>query len=189
LQVTQGWQEGQISSIAWTFYDALKLLDQFMPLDPVTFNRQNLAMQNTNAAITRPLAFAGALPFVFCALLLWAGHRALPVLGSVQNIAASYGLLILAFMAGVHWGQRLSGVDTKLNLFLLSNGLALAGWFAYLLLSPRLFFASLAVLFAVVLMVDRWLGAEGHISTDYVRTRTAVSALVVLSLAVIALKV
>jgi Protein of unknown function (DUF3429) len=146
-------------------------------------------MQNTTAAITRPLAFAGALPFVASALLLWAGHTSLPVLGSVSNIAASYGLLILAFMAGVQWGQRLSGVETSLNLFLISNAIALAAWFSYLLLSPKLFFASLAVLFAVVLMIDKRLAAEGHLSADYVRTRTAVSALVVMSLAVIALKV
>lgn len=146
-------------------------------------------MQNTSTAITRPLAFAGALPFVVCALLLWAGHTTLPVLGSVSNIAASYGLLILAFMAGIHWGQRLSGVETRLNFFLSSNAIALAAWFAYLLLSPRLFFAALAMLFAILLLIDRRLGAEGHLPTDYVRTRTTVSALVVLSLAVIALKI
>jgi ATP/ADP translocase len=146
-------------------------------------------MQNTTAAITRPLAFAGALPFVASALLLWAGHTSLPVLGSVSKIAASYGLLILAFMAGVQWGQRLVGIETLLNLFVISNAVALAGWFSYLLLSPKLFFASLALLFAVVLLIDKRLAAEGHLSDDYIRTRTAVSALVVMSLAVIALKV
>lgn len=146
-------------------------------------------MQNTSTALTRPLAFAGAFPFVTCAVFLWAGHVSVPVLGSVSNIAASYGLLILAFMAGVQWGQRLSGVETSLNLFLISNAIALAGWFSYLLLSPKLFFASLAVLFAVVLMIDKRLAAEGHLSPDYIRTRTTVSALVVMSLAVIALKV
>jgi Protein of unknown function (DUF3429) len=145
-------------------------------------------MQNPNAAITRPLAFAGALPFVACALLLWAGHTSLPVLGSVSDIAASYGLLILAFMAGVQWGQRLGGIETALNLFLISNAIALAAWFSYLLLQQRLFFASLAVLFAVLLMIDKHLAAAGHIFADYLRTRTMVSALVVVSLAVIALK-
>ncbi len=146
-------------------------------------------MQNTNTALTRPLAFAGALPFVFSALLLWAGHSTVPVLGAVSTVAASYGLLILSFMAGVHWGQRLSGVETSLNLFLTSNAVALAAWSSYLLLLPRLYFASLAVLFAVLLMIDRRLSAEGHLSRDYLRTRSTVSALVVLSLAVIALKV
>jgi ATP/ADP translocase len=146
-------------------------------------------MPNTSTVLTRPLAFAGALPFVASALLLWAGHGSLPVLGSVSNLAASYGLLILAFMAGVQWGQRLGGIETGMNLFLISNAIALAGWFAYVLLSPKLFFASLAVLFAVVLMIDKRLAAEGYISADYIRTRTVVSALVVLSLAVIALKV
>lgn len=146
-------------------------------------------MQNISTTITRPLAFAGALPFVASALLLWAGNTSVPLLGAVSNIAASYGLLILAFMAGVQWGQRLSGVETKVNLFLVSNGIALAGWFSYLLLSPRLFFASLAVLFAVLLLIDRRLGDEGHLTAEYVHTRTVVSALVVMSLAVIALSV
>jgi hypothetical protein len=41
----------------------------------------------------------------------------------------------------------------------------------------------------VVLMIDKRLAAEGHLSADYIRTRTVVSALVVMSLAVIALKV
>jgi hypothetical protein len=163
--------------------------DHSSPLAHIQLNRHNKPMQNTSTAITRPLAFAGALPFVASALLLWAGHSFVPVLGSVANIAASYGLLILAFMAGVQWGQRLSRVETSLNLFLISNVTALAGWFAYLLLSSRLFFASLAVLFALVLLIDRRLAAEGHVSVDYIRTRTAVSALVVMSLAVIALKV
>jgi ATP/ADP translocase len=146
-------------------------------------------MEHDSTTLTRPLAFAGALPFVVSALWLWSGHVSVPVLGPVTNIAASYGLLILAFMAGVQWGQKLSGIKTSLNLFLISNAIALAGWFAYLLLSPKLFFASLAVLFAAVLMIDKRLAAEGHLSADYIRTRTAVSALVVLSLAVIALKV
>jgi hypothetical protein len=146
-------------------------------------------MQDTSTAITRPLAFAGALPFVASALLLWSGHSMLPLVGSVQGLVASYGLLILAFMAGVHWGQRLAGVETQVNLFLLSNATALGGWFAYLLLSPRLYFASLAVLFAILLLVDRHLGAKGILSEDYVRTRSVVSALVVMSLGVIALKV
>lgn len=146
-------------------------------------------MQNTSAAISRPLAFAGALPFVVFALLLWSGHTTVPVLGSVVPIAASYGLLILSFMAGVHWGQQLSGVETSLNLFLTSNAVALAAWFSYLLLPPRLYFTSFAVLFAVLLLIDRRMAAEEHISNGYLRTRTTVSALVVLSLAVIALKV
>lgn len=162
---------------------------QTSPLELAELIRHNTPMQNSSTTLTRPLAFAGALPFVASALLLWAGHGSVPVLGSVANIAASYGLLILAFMAGVQWGQRLAGIETSLNLFLISNAIALAGWFAFLLLSLQLFFASLAVLFAVILLVDRRLAAEGHVSADYIRARTAVSALVVMSLAVIALKV
>jgi hypothetical protein len=117
-------------------------------LDCAALNCHNADMQNISFAMTRPLAFAGALPFVAAALLLLAGHSSVPVLGSVSGIAASYGLLILAFMAGVQWGQRLSGIATSLDLFLISNGIALAGWFAYLLLSQR---CSLQVLWCCLL--------------------------------------
>jgi ATP/ADP translocase len=146
-------------------------------------------MTHQNLSMTRPLAFAGALPFLASALFLWSGETQFPGLGSVQNIAASYGLLILAFMAGAHWGQYLAGLQTRMNLFVISNVVALAGWFAYLLLSPRLFFAVLAALFAALLMIDRNLKAEGLLDAGYVVTRSVVSAIVVLSLAVIALKV
>jgi hypothetical protein len=103
--------------------------------------RHDWRMTEARMTLTRPLAFAGAFPFVFAALLIFSGQKTLPVIGNVQNLATSYALLILAFMAGAHWGQYLSGAKTSLNLFLLSNALTLAGWFAYLLLSPQLFFA------------------------------------------------
>jgi ATP/ADP translocase len=146
-------------------------------------------MAPAHIMLTRALAFAGALPFVASALLLWSGERAFPGLGQVQTIAASYGLLILAFMAGIHWGQALSGVATNINLFITSNAIALAAWFAYLLLSPKLFFASLAALFAAILIIDRTLAAAGTLDRNYLVTRSVVSAIVVLSLAIIALKV
>jgi hypothetical protein len=139
--------------------------------------------------LTRLLALAGAIPFVACAAALLLGITTVPLLGLVTTIAASYGLLILAFMAGVHWGQQLSGLRTSLNLFLISNAIALAGWFSYLLLPQRLFFASLAALFAVLLMVDRSVARDGNLTPEYMRTRSLVSAIVVVCLAVIALKV
>jgi hypothetical protein len=146
-------------------------------------------MAPASIIMTRALAFAGALPFLASALLLWSGEKHFPLLGDVPSIAASYGLLILAFMAGIHWGQALSGVKTNFNLFIASNVIALAAWFASLLLSPKLFFAVLAALFAAVLMIDRKLAADGVLDRNYLATRTIVSSIVVLSLAVIALKV
>ncbi len=146
-------------------------------------------MLENHVSLTRPLAFAGALPFVASALFLWSGELQFPGFGGVEKIASSYGLLILAFMAGSHWGQYLSGSKSGVNLLLTSNAVALAGWFAYLLLSSRLFFAILAALFAALLMIDRKLKSEGFLDSEYMTTRSVVSAIVVMSLAIIALKV
>jgi hypothetical protein len=137
--------------------------------------------------LTRILAFAGAFPFVAAAILLVEGSSAPELLAWVRTAVTAYALIILSFMAGTHWGQALGGVQSRVNLFLASNAVALAGWFAFLLLEPRLFFAVVAVLFAALLMIDRGLAAEGLIPPGYAGTRTVVTALVIVSLALIAL--
>jgi hypothetical protein len=69
------------------------------------------------------------------------GVERVPFFGPGQSIATSYGLLIVAFMAGVHWRQALSGKNGAINLFVTSNTAALAAWFAFLLLPAAWFMA------------------------------------------------
>lgn len=138
--------------------------------------------------MTRLLAIAGIAPFAACAAMLLAGVREAPHLGDVQRLVASYSLLILAFMAGVHWGQRLSGIAAGLNLFILSNVVALAGWFAYLFFPARLYFGALIALFVLLFAIDRMIAARGGLSPHYLQTRTGVTAAVVACLCAIAFK-
>ena len=62
-------------------------------------------MNSNNPSLLRLLPYAGALPFAGGALLVLMRVHSLPFIGSTQNAVLSYGLLIIAFMAGVHWGQ------------------------------------------------------------------------------------
>ena len=94
----------------------------------------------------------------------------------------SYGLLIIAFMAGVHWGQYLSGVRGQMNLLVSSNFVALLAWFGFLLLPTVWFFVLLVALFAVLYFIDMQL----HAPSDYLKTRRNVTAVVCLSLLVTA---
>jgi Protein of unknown function (DUF3429) len=53
------------------------------------------------------LTYAGALPFVACALIPLFGVSSIKLIGSFDYIAAVYALTIVSFMAGVHWGTVL----------------------------------------------------------------------------------
>ena len=88
-------------------------------------------MQDTK--IYTALALAGTIPFIAAALLPLLGHDALPYVGPLDEMVASYGLAIVCFLAGAHWGTYLSGRSAdSLNLFVISNVIFLAVWFAYL---------------------------------------------------------
>jgi uncharacterized membrane protein YoaK (UPF0700 family) len=139
-------------------------------------------MNSDYSSLLRFLPYAGALPFVIGALLVFLRVHSLPFIGSTQNAVLSYGLLIISFMAGVHWGQYLSGVRGEVNLLLSSNMVALLAWFGFLLL-PTLWFCLLLIfLFAVLYLIDMQLDSP----TDYLKTRRHVTAIVCLSLLVTA---
>lgn len=139
-------------------------------------------MNSSRYNLVRVLPYAGALPFIAGALLLLTGVQDVPHLGPTRMIVLSYGLLIVSFMAGIHWGQYLSGVRSGVNLLASSNAVALAAWFGFLLLPASWFCLLLVVLFAALYGLDRMISA----GTDYVATRRNVTGIVCLSLVVAA---
>jgi hypothetical protein len=141
-----------------------------------------MTMTTARSDLIRSLPYAGALPFVVGAMLLVSGVSPLPFLGSAQWVVISYGLLIISFMAGVHWGQYLVGVRAPVNLLVSSNVVALCAWFGFLLLPVFWFCLLLVVLFAVLYLIDRQL----HSRSDYLNTRRNVTGLVCVSLLVTA---
>ena len=135
-------------------------------------------MATTKSDVHLTLPYAGALPFVGGAVCLIFGIETLPVLGSTLHFLLTYGLVIVSFMAGVHWGQYLSGVRGKVNLLVSSNAVALAAWFGFLLLSALWFCLLLVLQFTLLYVIDVRL----HPGSDYLRTRRNVTMLVCLSL-------
>jgi hypothetical protein len=147
----------------------------FIPI-AVTHNMQ------ASPHLLRALPYAGALPFIACVLLPVLGITDVPLLGNTKTIALTYGLTIVSFMAGVHWGQVLSGVKSNINLLVSSNAVVLAAWFGFLLLPPHYYSALLIVLFVALYGIDRQL----HPKSDYLKTRRNVTALVCFSLLIAA---
>ena len=55
------------------------------------------------------LALAGTIPFIAGAVLPMLCHDSLPHLGPLDQLVSSYGLAIVCFLAGAHWGIYLAG--------------------------------------------------------------------------------
>lgn len=134
----------------------------------------------------KALAMAGTLPFVACALLPLLGIASVPYLGPLDTVVASYGLAIVCFIAGTHWGSYLSGQspDTG-NLFVRSNAVFLAAWFAYVGTSINWAIGIQVLAFLALLLIDRRLKNDGIILQQYFRIRTTATLIAVFSLVIV----
>ena len=133
------------------------------------------------------LTFAGALPFVFVAVLLSIDIHSLPVLGHLLPIIMIYGLIIVSFLAGIHWGQCISLNFSKVpQVMMISNFSVLVVWLCYFVFPNFLFAWPLILLFSLMLIVDFYLYRAANITKDYFKTRVWVSLLVLISLFAIA---
>ena len=141
-------------------------------------------MQDTK--LYTALALAGTIPFIASALLPVLGHYSLPYLGPLDQLVASYGLAIVCFLAGAHWGTYLSGrFAGSLNLFVISNVIFLAVWFAYVGAGVKTAIAIQIVAFLILLFIDLRLRTGDVISAKYLRVRTGATMIAVASLLVV----
>lgn len=132
------------------------------------------------------LALLGTLPFVVCALLPMLGHDSIPYLGPLNRIAASYGLAIVCFLAGAHWGTYLAGRSAdSLNLFVISNIIFLAVWFAFVGAGIRAAIAAQVLALVTLLFVDFRLRNGAVITASYFRVRTVATLIAVVSLLIV----
>ncbi len=138
-------------------------------------------MQKTRAYVL--LAGAGALPFVACALMPHAGLATIDPFGSFDRIAAAYGLAIVSFLAGVHWGTCIyRGDKAPRGLMIASNAITVAVWIAFLITSPAIALGVMILAFLGLLLIDLRLLKSGLITGHYYRTRAVVTTVVVASL-------
>ncbi|MGD9341749.1 MAG: DUF3429 domain-containing protein [Chromatiales bacterium] len=125
------------------------------------------------------LAYAGTLPFIACAILPWIGMPVVAGIGSCAYIAAAYGVAIVSFMAGIHWGTFLYQADSlPVNLLLTSNAITVAVWLAFILTPVAVSIAVIAAAFVLLLAVDFRLARVGLLTPDYLRTRRNVTLIV-----------
>jgi len=98
-------------------------------------------------AWARILGFAGLLPFVAAAALLWAGRD--PAVTAHAGFAlAAYAATIAAFLGGVHWGPALRAGGLAPVPLLWGVVPQLAGWLALLLPTSAGLLTCAAVLVA-----------------------------------------
>lgn len=125
------------------------------------------------------LAYAGTLPFIACAILPWIGMPVVAGIGSCAYIAAAYGVAIVSFMAGIHWGTFLYQADSlPVNLLLTSNAITVAVWLAFILTPVAVSIAVIAAALVLLLAVDFRLARVGLLTPDYLRTRRNVTLIV-----------
>ncbi|TBR41559.1 DUF3429 family protein [Marinomonas agarivorans] len=131
------------------------------------------------------LTYAGALPFIFCAVSLILNIKTWPWLGGVDNIMSLYALAIATFLAGSHWGQHLSIVGKWQDyLSLSSNFITVALWLAFLTLPFRVLLLVFIAAFLILLLIDLQLVRHNWIDKTYFRTRCVITAIVIMTLIV-----
>jgi hypothetical protein len=134
------------------------------------------------------LALTGTTPFVACALLPLFGIDTLPVLGALDFLASTYGLAIICFLAGAHWGIYLYGQSrTPFNLFVSSNVVLLAVWFAFIGANLAWSIAVQIIAFQTLLFIDFRLNQGAIISARYLRIRFVATLIATVSLLIVLL--
>ena len=130
------------------------------------------------------LIYAGTIPFILCSICFSAGIKSIYLLGSVDKILSAYGLVILSFLSGSHWGQHLY-INRRIwgcTLPVLSNIIAVLFCFSFLVLSFKELVAIFVAAFIILLIIDHRLFQMHLISDHYFQTRCFVSAIVIISL-------
>lgn len=129
------------------------------------------------------LAYFGAMPFVACALLILVGFRDVNLIGDLVSVVNSYGLVIVVFMSGIHWGNYFSEKQINtINLLVTSNIIAILSWLAFLIFPATFTLLFYCVSFSILLLIDRKLLSNSVISKDYYEMRCVVTSIVVISL-------
>jgi hypothetical protein len=135
--------------------------------------------------IYKYLALAGTLPFILCTFVVNSPSSSMEMLEWSIMALHSYGLIIVTFMCGTHWGLYLvTHQQCQWNLLVISNLITLACWFCYLSEHGTLIIASQICAFLALIFIDAQLHQHKILNTDYFKTRGSMTAIVVLTLSI-----
>jgi hypothetical protein len=138
----------------------------------------------TAERLYKTLTYAGAIPFVACAFLPFAGYTQLGPLGDWSEVIVTYGLAIVCFLAGTHWAFELARPGTyAVSLFVLSNVVVLAVWVAALVAPVGVALGAQLIAFLVLLRVDRAVAQSGGTPAEYFTLRQRITTIVTIALA------
>lgn len=137
------------------------------------------------------LALAGAIPFISAAGIVSLGaveYQPLAVQG-----ATTYAAVILSFLGGIQWGIGLSLTSdaprSAQTLLLLSVVPSLLAWALLFVAQPNARVLVAIFLFGFVWVVDALLSLQKLIPPWFFRLRCIVTAAVIASMAIIAIKI
>jgi hypothetical protein len=124
-------------------------------------------MRTSASSLTLTLATLGIIPFVFATYLSWSNDVFLDKSG--LDLFITYSAIILSFMAGTLWGQRIHKDSNTLSKYVLisSNVIALGAWFSLLIDVPVL---SIALLFLGFISIF-WVEAKSLKQSEYSDSR------------------
>ncbi len=136
----------------------------------------------TDHALARTLGYAGLIPFVLLAVLLWLVETNLGIWLSIALVG--YGALILSFLGGIHWGlawvRSSHAQDPSLRKHLLWGVMpSLLAW-PGLLMPAHAGLAWLGFLLVLCYLVDRVLYRQAGVA-DWLSLRFHLSAVAALS--------
>ncbi|HQZ46357.1 MAG TPA: DUF3429 domain-containing protein [Usitatibacteraceae bacterium] len=132
------------------------------------------------------LAFAGAVPFLVATGALFVADASSVRVPAIAALV-TYAAVILSFLAGIEWGLAIrdeSGTDSTRAIALgLSSISSLAAWAVLWLPSPTWQVGTALGLFVAAWAADQWMAGRGLLPAWFIDLRTAVSALVAVTLA------
>ena len=130
------------------------------------------------------LTVAGIIPFAAGALYLIVPFGPPLWYALVSTALAWWAVIILGFMAGTYWGLAIGG-DADPALLIGSNIAAIAAWGALIGLPSPWIPVAIAVLFALLLLLEWRAYATGRVPLFYLRLRMAVTSAVVICLSIL----
>ena len=132
---------------------------------------------STPSQVATRLGYAGLLPFMGGALLIW---LVLPEAHPYATLAMSaYAAVIISFLGGIHWGLAMRHADPPAALLVWGVVPSLVAWLA-VMMPPESGLVSQGVMLLICYAADRQLYGS-HGAAPWVLLRFRVSAMAALS--------
>lgn len=141
-----------------------------------------MILSTAKKVLATSLTLLGVLPFLFSLFFFYINHNIFLTASQVQNLVASYAVIIAVFLSGAHWGQALLSARKDIWwLLIFSNMMTLLAWLGLFCLSFQALMFLMCMQFVLLLLVDIGLFKKSIIHLYYIILRISITILVVCS--------